>query len=240
MSPSNPSTELLAPASLVSPSEGHWVSLHRDLTSPEEKQLTDYIGIVDSQSNHSIHTEELISGGMSPQSKNEDLARTESTNQPSMHSLTDGYAEAKGGDELHDPDSLEDIDQNITESVSTFQQPTQTTFRNEGTENANIVPNELKLYPAEKNVTLAFESEQLKVWYQKIWVPDSLKVALKVESLGEKMTAGDLQIKHCRESEDESFPVEASISFTCYRSNRFVVSCLKEVHVVQPLQTREI
>ena len=145
---------------------------------------------------------------MSPQSKNEDLVRAETTNQPSMHSLTDCYVEAN---ELHDPDSLEDIDQNITESVSTFQQPTQTTCRNEGTENANVVPNELRLYPADKNITLAFESEQLKVWYQKIWVPDSLKVVLKVESLGEKMTAGDLQMKHCPESEDESFPVEVSI-----------------------------
>ena len=166
--------------------------------------MTDYIGIIDSQSNHSIHTEELIDGGMSPQSKIEDLARTETTNQPCpVHSLTD-----ECGDELHDPDSLEDIDQNITESVSTFQQPTQTTFRNEGADNVNIVPNELSLYPAEKSRTLVFESEQLKVWYQKIWAPDSLKVVIKVEPFGGKVTAEDLQVKHCPESEDESFPIE--------------------------------
>ena len=168
--------------------------------------MTDYIGIVDFQSNDGIDTEELISGGMSPQPKNEDFARTETTK-----SLTDDYVEGEGDDELHE-DSLENIDQNITDSVSTCKQPTQTTFGNEGAESANIVPNELRLYPAEKNVTLGFESEQLKVWYQKIWLPDNLKVVLKVESLGEKITAADLQMKHCRESEDESFPVEVSIS----------------------------
>ena len=171
--------------------------------------MTDYIGIIDSQSNHSIHTEELIDGGMSPQSKIEDLARTETTNQPSpTHSLSDDYVEAEGGDELHDPDSLEDIDQNIIESVSAFQQQTQKTFRNDAADNANIVPNELSLYPAEKSTTLVFESEQLKIWYQKIWVPDSLKVVIKVEPFGGKMTAEDLQVKHCPESEDESFPIE--------------------------------
>ena len=194
-SPSNLTTELLAAESLVSPSEGHWVSLHRNLTSPEERQLTDYIGIVDSESNHSIHTEEIMNSGldsMQRKSSSSGLhADEKQSNQPFSVYTRESWRAEGSDDDLHEPDSLEELCDNADENAK------DEANRHHKIEN-HIVPNEFRQYPKEKTKTRVLESKQLNVWYQKVWAPDSLKIALKVEPLDPAIIANNFHIEHCQ------------------------------------------
>lgn len=165
----------------MSPSESHWLSLHRNLTSPEEREYTDFIGIVDSESNQSLHTEEVLNGSVSTDS-----------NKP-IELPTDVNAENVSDGVEHDPDSLEDAAEPEAQPL-----PSQA--------NRSLVPHELQQYPCERERTLALESEHLKVWYQKIWTPDSLRIAVKVENVAPDKDGESFSIRQA--SEDEDFPMK--------------------------------
>ena len=193
---------MLAAESLTSPSEGHWVSLHRNLTSSEERQLTDYIGIIDSESNHSLHTEEVMNNRLHSMYTEE-----KQSGQPLSMYTQAGDSPAEGSDDdLHEPDSLEELGEGI-ESKDVC----------ESVINSTIVPNELQQHPSERSKTLVCDTKQLKIWYQKVWAPDSLKITMKFEPMDPEISANSLSVKLCQESEDELFPIEV-------RTQIFIIS----------------
>ncbi len=182
VSPSNPSTHLLTAESLMSPSEDHWLSLHRNLTSSEEAQRSDYIDISDCRELDSSDSQLQNSGA---QSQNADLADVLQTK--------DQDQDVDILDEVT-PDSLEDLSEYVTGNTSASGSGSHVT--------PSIVPNDLQQYPSENNPTLVLESEQLKVWCQKMWTPETLTLVTKLVGRDpEKMS--DFHLKVCASGEDE-------------------------------------